>query len=103
MTDDLRKRRRDKKLQLAGDQLREILSAGNVLKRREACDHILDKAGEVKQDLDFLLTQLAVLAKVAKHEDRAEKIKKLMVEVDLEMLAMETIFESFPEDWTDVE
>lgn len=103
MSDDLWKRRHNQKLQLIGDQLKEVLQADNSLERREACDHILDKAGEVQHEFALLMTQLRVLAKQTKQDELEERIKKQLLDTDLEMLAMETIFEGFPDDYKDQE
>lgn len=101
MPDDLWKRRQEQKLQLIGDQLREVLQADNSLERREACDHILDKAGQVQLEFSLLMTQLRVLAKQTKQDELARRIKQQLLDTDLEMLAMETIFEGYPEDYKD--
>ena len=101
MPDDLLKRRHEQKLQLIGDQLREVLQADNSLERREACDHILDKAGQVQYEFSLLMTQLRVLAKQTEQGELEKRIKKQLLDTDLEMLAMETIFEGYPEDYKD--
>ena len=76
MPDDLWKRRHEQKLQLIGDQLREVLQADNSLERREACDHILDKASEVQYEFNFLMTQLRILAEQTKQDELEKRIKK---------------------------
>ena len=103
MSDDLEKRRREMKLQLAGDQIREILRAGDSLERRTACERILDKAASVSIDVGLLLTQLRVLAEATGRSELSDRLKQLMLDADLEMLATETVFEGFPEDWDDDE
>lgn len=101
MSDELESRRLEMKKQLVGAQLREILQADDSLARRSACDRILDKAGSVSTDVVLLLVQLRVLAEATGRAELSNRIKQLNSDVDLEMLAMETVFDGFPDDWSD--
>ena len=99
MSKDDWKAKREEKLQQAADQLRNILRAKDADSRKQACNKLIEDAGSLKQDLDMLFTQLVVVAKESHQHILEEKLRKLWKEADLEMLAMEAVYEGFPYDW----
>jgi hypothetical protein len=93
------KAKREAKIQQAADRLRNILRAEDAEGRKQACNKLIEDAGSLKQDLDMLFTQLVVITRESHQNILEEKLRKLQKEMDLEMLAMEAVYEGFPYDW----